>query len=171
MITLLEQQIQEIFFLSWPLSATSGTYVMHSIIGQTGSEFTHKGTGLHSKVIVRYHAASLVWLFAGRAIKQTQALLQTDQDTQRNVFSVWTGSPMAAGYCHSVDVSLRAMRGGAALDVSNVALVLFVFILQVFWSASSSPLTFQLSSPTPPFSPPQSFKSGSHQPHFYSEHP
>lgn len=39
---------------------------------------------------------------------------------------------MAAGCCDSVDVSLRAMRGGAALDVSDVALVLFVFILQVF---------------------------------------
>lgn len=65
----------------------------------------------------------------------------------------------------------QTMRGGAALDVSDVALVLFVFILQVFWSASSSPLTFQVSSPTPPFCPPQNFKSGSHQQHFYSEHP
>lgn len=74
-------------------------------IGQTGTEFTHKGTRLHSKVIVRYHAASLVWLFAGRTIKQTQALLQTEQDTHWNVCSVWTGSA-TAGYCDSMDISV-----------------------------------------------------------------
>lgn len=161
---------EDLFFQTlyefYPL--TSGTYVMHNLIGQTGTEFTHKGTRLHSKVIVRYHAVSLVWLFAGSTIKQTPALL----DTQWNVFSVWTGSPTATGYCCSLDISVRAMF---ALQRSYFKCHGHGFCVICVHSAgvligSSSPLTFQGSSPTPPFHPAQTFKSGSHQLHFYSEH-